>query len=178
MERDGLASVRVASVNDSLRIGQIHVEGWRAAYRGIVPDTFLAGLSVEKRAAGWRYAIEKDPRGLFVFERGKTIHGWVAIGKARDGINHTGEVYALYVDPSTWRQGCGRALLKTAETELWSRGYRSSVLWVLERNIQARNFYQLLGYNDDGGRKSERIDGTELIEMRMSKLCPLRRNAG
>lgn len=55
--------IRLATIQDSHPIGQIHVEGWRAAYRGILPDGLLAGLSVESRAAGWRRTIEKVPWG-------------------------------------------------------------------------------------------------------------------
>lgn len=92
--------VRAAVVSDSARIGRIHVDGWRAAYRGIIPDSFLADLSAEKRADGWKHAIEQDRRGVFVFERDRVVVGFASIGKSRDPIEGAGELFALYVDPT------------------------------------------------------------------------------
>ena len=71
---------RAARIEDCARIGEIHVEGWRAAYRGIMPDSLLAGLSYEKRAGGWRIAIERDPGSVVVIEDKGIIFGWAAIG--------------------------------------------------------------------------------------------------
>lgn len=164
--------IRVAQIEDARRIGEIHVAGWRAAYHGIMPDAFLAGLSVEKRASGWRSAIEKDPGSVLVFEHQGAILGWAAIGKSRDGIDRTGELFAIYVDPPAWRKGCGMTLTEAAEAALWTRGYGSCVLWVLEKNHAARSFYARLGYAEDGGRKSEMIGGTELTEIRLAKGKP------
>jgi hypothetical protein len=96
---------RPAIIEDALRIDEIHVEGWRAAYRDIIPESFLAGLSVEKRAAGWRYAIEKDPGSVVVIEIAGSILGWAAIGTSRDRVAGAGELFVLYIDPRAWRSG-------------------------------------------------------------------------
>ena len=47
--------IREAAVNDATAIAQVQVESWRTTYAGIVPDAFLASLSVETRAerANW-----------------------------------------------------------------------------------------------------------------------------
>lgn len=164
--------IREAKAEDAPRVGEIHVGGWRAAYRGIIPDSFLAGLSAEKRAAGWRTAIEKDPGSVWVCEYQGAIAGWAAIGKSRDGIEGAGELFAIYVDPALWRKGLGMRLMETAEAALWRRGYGACVLWVLEKNLPARSFYGRLGYAADGGRKSETIDGVDLIEIRVAKEKP------
>lgn len=161
--------IRTARSEDAPRIGEIHVAGWRAAYRGIVPDSFLAGLSSEKRAAGWKYAIEKDPESVLVAEESEVIWGWAAVAKSRDGITGAGELLALYVDPLAWRKGFGAKLIAAAEATLWLRGYEGCVLWVLEKNVSARAFYRRSGYADDGGMKSESIDGVDLVELRMLK---------
>lgn len=161
--------IRPATESDFAAIGHIHVDGWRAAYRGIMPDDFLAGLSSEQRAAGWAAFVKRDPRGLLVMVRDAAVVGWVAFGENREGLVATGEVYALYVAPASWRQGCGRELLAAAERELQSRGCDAVVLYVLERNTFARAFYHRMGYTDDGGRKVETMAGVELVELRMRK---------
>src|SRR5688572_26673308 len=106
---------RAARIEDCARIGEIHVEGWRAAYRGIMPDSLLAGLSYEKRAGGWRIAIERDPGSVVVIEDKGIIFGWAAIGRCREVIQGAGEVFAVYVEPSSWRKGFGMNLMKAAE---------------------------------------------------------------
>jgi len=162
--------IRPATGRDVDAIGRIHVDGWRTAYRGIMPDDLLAGLSSEQRAAGWAAFIKRDPQGLLVMERDAAVVGWVAFGQNRDDLARAGEVYALYVGPEGWRRGCGRELLTAAERELQSRGCDGVVLYVLEQNAPARAFYRRLGYIEDGGWKTETMAGVDLVELRMRKV--------
>ena len=46
--------VRAATPDDVDAIARVHVETWRSAYRGLVPDEYLAGLSPARRADQWR----------------------------------------------------------------------------------------------------------------------------
>jgi hypothetical protein len=39
--------VREASVNDAAAIADLHVRAWQMAYRGIVPDAILDGMSID-----------------------------------------------------------------------------------------------------------------------------------
>ncbi len=45
--------VRIATSSDAPKIAHIHVETWRAAYRGQIPDAVLDGLDVERRTVFW-----------------------------------------------------------------------------------------------------------------------------
>lgn len=51
--------IRRATPDEAPAIADLSVRAWRAAYRGIVPDEVLDQLSVERRATGWRNAIER-----------------------------------------------------------------------------------------------------------------------
>jgi hypothetical protein len=42
-------TVRAATLADAEGIARVHVDAWRWAYRGDVPDAFLAALSVAER---------------------------------------------------------------------------------------------------------------------------------
>ncbi|HUG09997.1 MAG TPA: GNAT family N-acetyltransferase [Opitutaceae bacterium] len=162
--------IRFATPADADRISEIHVATWRAAYLGIVPDSFLASMSVEEHLARWRSRIEANPKLVFVHERDGQIDGWVSMGAGRDDdANSDGEVYALYVAAESWRKGTGRALMANAEKELWNRGVSRIVLWVLERNDSARFFYESIGYSPDGRTKQITIGDTVLIELRYEK---------
>ena len=62
----------------------------------------------------------------------------------------TGEVYAIYLAPSAWSTGTGRALMAEALAALRTGGYQHVVLWVLTGNARARRFYAKAGFAPDG----------------------------
>lgn len=162
--------IRFATISDAIRIAQIHVGTWQVAYRGIVPDSFLGTLSVEKRAEGWKRGIEANPKLVLVAEDRNRIEGWIALGLGRDDdTKMDGEIYAIYVSPDSWRRGIGRALMERGEAELWSRGLSRIVLWVLEQNDFACLFYQALRYAPDSRSKEVTFGETKLKEVRYEK---------
>ena len=57
------AIVRDALIDDAAAIAAIQVATWQEAYRGIVPESYLAAMSVEARTERWRDAIETRLRG-------------------------------------------------------------------------------------------------------------------
>ena len=105
-----------------------------------------------------------------VHEEEGRIDGWVSTGPCRDDDAKTGgEIYALYVEPGSWRKGIGRELVAKAEQEFWNRGISRIVLWVLEQNDLARRFYESVGYSPDGQTKEITIADANLLEVRYAK---------
>ena len=51
--RPGHLTIRAATRDDARAIAEVHVASWRAGYRGLVDDDFLAALSVDARLATW-----------------------------------------------------------------------------------------------------------------------------
>ena len=49
--------IRRARPADAAAIGAVHVAAWRTAYAGVLPDDYLAGMSVLRHAAGYEAAI-------------------------------------------------------------------------------------------------------------------------
>ena len=60
-----MISLRAARPADAVAIGAVHVAAWRSAYPGILPDDYLARLSVTRQAAHYDAAI-RGPGGVFV----------------------------------------------------------------------------------------------------------------
>jgi ribosomal protein S18 acetylase RimI-like enzyme len=58
-------AIRRARPADAFAIGAVHVAAWRSAYPGILPDTYLASLSVSRQAAYYDAAI-RGATGVFV----------------------------------------------------------------------------------------------------------------
>ena len=57
-----MTSVRAATPADAAAIAGVHVRSWQAAYRGIVPDEVLDGLSLPDREQRWRSILRAQRR--------------------------------------------------------------------------------------------------------------------
>jgi ribosomal protein S18 acetylase RimI-like enzyme len=161
--------IRRARPTDARAIAEVHVGTWREAYHGLLPASFLAGLSVETRERFWSSELGVTPteRMPWLAESGGQVVGFVSAGPARDvdARPEVGEVYAIYVLPDCWDRGVGRDLLRHAESDLRSHGYSAATLWVLADNNRACRFYERSGWLRDGAR-TESIGGIELEELR------------
>jgi len=136
----------------------IHVAGWQAAYRGILPDSVLDGLKVSERAGLWADWISGTGVHTILAEVGEEIVGFIRLCPARpiagpppDAI----EVTHLYVHPSRQRRGTGQALLDHAVDIAAETRYVMLILWVLEANHPARRFYERFGFAPDGARHAD-----------------------
>ena len=164
-------TVRSAIPADAAAMAALHVRAWRAVYAGLLPNAFLAGLTVEEREANWRRSLtapELAPgeRIILVAEASGTVLGLATAGHARgDDELGLGELYALNVDPPAWGQGAGRALLAAATAWLDAR-FATSILWVVEGNLRARSLYERAGWVADGETKVEIYDGTSVNNAR------------
>jgi ribosomal protein S18 acetylase RimI-like enzyme len=161
--------IREARLADARSVARVHVESWQHAYRGLVPDTYLARLSIDRREALWHKSIVEGAPELWVAESHADIVGWVAFGQSRDedATPDTGEIEAIYIDPLHWQCGIGKALWSQARQRLIARNYATATLWVLADNERAIRFYVSRGFKQGSapGRVSER-DGKRLLEVR------------
>lgn len=167
-----MISVRSATPDDARMIAKIHVEAWRAAYRGIVPDEFLDSLSVDKRESIWRQNLLAGDAAAWVAQESEAIVGWISAAASRDpdAHAHTAEIWAVYVAPECWGRGIGRSLCETAERYLRLDGFIEVTLWVLTGNERAVKFYQSNGFALDVGHgKTLERGGKVLQEDRFRK---------
>jgi ribosomal protein S18 acetylase RimI-like enzyme len=162
---DGL-TLRDATAADARAIAEIHVAAWRSAYRGLVPDAVLDGLSAEDREAMWRGGlVAPEPGwGCLVAEDRGNIVGFVGYGPPDDAEAgpDLGEIYAIYLEPTAVGTGIGRDLFAAGSRRLHDAGYRRAFLWVLETNDRARRFYERAGWAWDGTKSAHRFDCAEL----------------
>src|SRR5437773_3737253 len=137
------AGVRPARAPDAREIARVWVESWQTAYAHVFPAEFLAGLSVDERAALAERLLAERSETLFVAEVEGRVVGFASGGPSRDDDPEAapGEVYAVYVEPGAWGRGAGRVLLERLEEALRGSGFDEATLWVLEANPRARRFY-------------------------------------
>ena len=154
--------IREADGKDVDAIASIHVHAWQDAYRGQLSDDYLDGLDVAERIPQARATIEDSPPEfrVWVAEDDGAVVGFAVTGPSQDADadRKTGELYAIYLDPSRVGTGLGRRLFEHALEDLRERRFTVATLWVLESNDRARRFYDAAGWRTDGLTTSERVD--------------------
>jgi GNAT superfamily N-acetyltransferase len=160
--------LRSAEPEDALAVARVHVRSWQAAYRGLLPDHYLAQLRPKDRAA--RYDFEtRDPlrpHTMVAVEAG-VIHGFATTAPARDAdLPSHGELYALYVDPDQWGKGVGVALVTAARLRLFELGFAYALLWMLAGNVRGDRFYRKYGWVPDGMRRTDTVWDVTVDEIR------------
>ena len=78
--------IRAAQAADADRVAEIHGRAGQWAYGDLLPAAFLAGLSVERRAAYWRRWLSDSGlrRHLWLSTREAHVVGFAAISPSRD----------------------------------------------------------------------------------------------
>jgi len=159
--------IRRATAADARGIAVVHVEAWRSAYAGILPDRVMVQMSVDQKATAWRRQIEApgNAQGILVAELGDGgIAGFVSSGRATSALTgYDGEIFMLYVLPDWQEQGLGRGLLCGSLHLLSKSGFDSALVWVLADN-PSRFFYEAMAGRRIG-EKDEAIWGVTLHQI-------------
>jgi GNAT superfamily N-acetyltransferase len=151
------------------------VRAWQAAYRGLMPDDYLAGLRAEDRAQRYDFASRDParPRTLVAVEA-DTVLGFATTSPARDeDAAGQGELCALYVEPDCWGRGIGGALAAAARGELYRLGFRQAVLWVAAGNARAERFYRADGWTRDGSHRARQIWNVTVDTVRYNRVLDM-----
>ena len=171
-----MVEIREAAPADARGIATVNVRSWRAAYRGLVPDDVLAGLSVHDREQFWSGGLTARPAQvrIIVAVIVDAVVGFAATGPplvAEDRADpNLGDLYALYLDPDVWRRGLGGRLHDAALDRLRSCGFTHAGLWVLDTNERALRFYVSQGWTDTGRTQVDQgPGGTALHERRLQR---------
>ncbi len=152
--------IRRARPSDAAAIAAVHVATWRSTYAGVLPDTYLARLSVVRHASSYQRGIQDRAHGHAVFvaiasgsdapaggsgrEQDGVVVGFVSGGRSRRPDLAEGEIETLYLLEDWRERGVGRRLMRAMAAHLAAIGCRSAMLWVLKEN-PTRWFYQRLG---------------------------------
>ena len=158
--------VRKADEKDAERIGFVHYTGWQETYPGQIDAHYLASRSLKNSEEIFRKSQCKD---VLVLLQQEEIVGFAGYGPARDSDLKSGwgEIYGIYVLKKAQRQGGGRMLLQEAQKALRDQGFSQCVLWVLDTNQKALDFYCAMGFQWDGTEKISCL-GSPVRELRMA----------
>lgn len=163
-------SLRLARPGDADQIADIHVSSWRVTYRGMLPDSYLDQMSRRLLAGRWRRRVgAQSNERVLVAERGEVIAGFATLAPAISEPGFAGEVSMLYVRPELEGSGVGTQLLDTAFDRLAAVPLYWAIVWVLEANTRAIEFYRRRGLRLDGGRRVDRLGGRAVNVVRCAR---------
>ena len=141
-----ISVVRPADAGDALAIARVHVATWRTAYRGLLPDDFLASLDEARYEERWRRTLGDGNGRVYVAEDGAQVVGFASGGRERAGEDgFSGELYAIYVLQEMQHRGHGVRLVQAVVQGLREMALPNMIVWVLRDNHEARHFYERLG---------------------------------
>ncbi|MBP5280747.1 MAG: GNAT family N-acetyltransferase [Erysipelotrichaceae bacterium] len=149
--------------DDRYAISRIYEEGWKHAYKGIIPDDYLNRI----KPGQWANNLDIEGWHNLVCIENESYIATSTFSRSRDERHPDwGEIISIYVLPEYIGKGYGNKLLKTALNELKKMGFNDVFLWVLEDNHQARSFYEKNGFIYNGDRSVIKLGGKELTEVR------------
>jgi GNAT superfamily N-acetyltransferase len=140
--------IRPAVTGDARAIAQVRVDAWRATYRGMIPDAYLDGMSVDASETGWLRILSAPNRvaAVFVAEDQSGVVGFASghrLAEPKHGLD--AELSAVYLVPTAQRAGTGTRLVAAVAQSLAQLGATGMIAWVIAANRRARAFYEALG---------------------------------
>lgn len=141
------AVIRPAIPADASAIAEVRVDAWRSTYRGMIPDTYLAAMTVEESTALWHKVLTAAPNttNTFVAEIDGAIVGFASgnmLAEPKLGLN--AELAAVYLARGAQRTGIGRRLVAAVAAAQCAHGANGLIVWVIAGNKAARAFYESL----------------------------------
>ncbi len=146
-----MIAIRRARLADAPGIAAVHVATWRSAYANLLPDEFLANLSMARLTRNYEHAIRMGQCvHVAVLSMGAgripvpSVLGFSTASRNRVACLGDGELETLYVLDDYQNRGLGEQLLRASAKHLVQLGCRSVYAWVLSDN-PARYFYHRMG---------------------------------
>jgi len=155
-------------IDDAEELGRVHVQVWREAYAGLMPQESLDRLDPVRRGARWRERAEAAEQETVSEPTTQVAHhvpsgavvGFATVAPGRDDDTPTPwELWAINVLAAHHGTGVADQLL--ADT----LGERAAYLWVLQGNERAIAFYRKHGFALDGVTKRDEHLGVDELRM-------------
>ena len=130
--------IRKAVSVDSKIIGRVHSIAWKQTYQNFFPKAYLEEDSPEKREKEFMEALNNKSISYLILEDNSEATGIVKLIFKQQTI----EISSFYILEEFRGKGFGTqafAFIKKLAAD------KTVILWVLENNSAARNFYEKMG---------------------------------
>jgi GNAT superfamily N-acetyltransferase len=148
------------SRQDADAIATVVYRASAAAYTPVVPPGFL--WTLEETEASCRRLLD-DPTAIVLaaVSGDPPARQWLGVAAvlAPGASPGDAELRRLYVVPERWGQGVGSRLLDAVLQRAQREGATTVWLWVLEKNDQARRFYEHRGWRLAADQGTDAHDG-------------------
>lgn len=140
--------LRGARSGDEKILAYIQTESWKAAFSEIIsPEELERSTDVRKAEEMYKNVLNCQFVNViieFVDEKPHCIAGW---SRNRSDLGqNTAELICIHSLCDKWRQGYGSVMMRHVLDEIKKAGYSEVVLWVFEKNLNARRFYEKHGF--------------------------------
>lgn len=71
------SDIRIASFNDALSIAEVHVQGWKETYAGMVKQEILDELNVLDKEQLWKEISRSPDHKLFIYTENGVVKGFL-----------------------------------------------------------------------------------------------------
>jgi RimJ/RimL family protein N-acetyltransferase len=102
---------------------------------------------------------------LFIGGPPGEVHSYAWVRPGDDGRG-SGQVGAIYSDPTAWGTPAGWAVFSAAVDHLHADGFTDLSLWMLKGNERAGRFYERAGWRPDGQEQTTDTPVGSYVEVR------------
>lgn len=143
-----MVAIRNAAPDDAGVLAYIQTQSWNAAFADILSSEDLRRFTDSSRIEAMYSRVLREPtiytRIEYVDGRPHCIAVW---GRNRGSMGETvAELICIHSLKDNWHQGCGSAMMAYILAEIKAAGFSDVILWVFEKNVRARKFYEKHGF--------------------------------
>lgn len=158
--------VREGEIEDVEVISQIYAHSWKAAYVGLIPQTYLDDLKEDFWVEKFKEWLISGELHVKLVLEGSEVVGAVGYGKTLEGERKGwGELRSFYLLPTYFGKGYGKVLMQEVKKALKEMGCKGIYLWVLEGNERARHFYEKQGFVQTEEKWTGKILDQEIVDV-------------
>jgi ribosomal protein S18 acetylase RimI-like enzyme len=158
-------NVRKARLSDFQGIALIHVNSWKSAFEGLMPERYIDSYTLEDRKSEWLNALDSGSESVIIAEDNNKLVGFLSYRENENFLY----LSKLYLCPSIYGRGVGDLLMKQMENEAQAACINLIRLYVLDNNKSAIKFYSKQGFEFGDGFESEVFEGETIIDVLMEK---------
>jgi len=140
--------LRRAEPGDEKILAYIQTESWKAAFSEILSSEELERCTnIEKAEEMYKNVLKGHAVKLVIESVDKNPHCIAGWSRNRNDLGqNVAELICIHSLCDKWHQGYGSIMMRHILDEIKEAGYSEVILWVFEKNQNARRFYEKHGF--------------------------------